>query len=74
MALSLLLSPDREELPMTPAEIMATFERQGPLPRAAIEAARQEREAMVPVFLDYIDWSLAHHLAPPTCWAQRRNA
>ena len=40
---------------MTPAEIMATFERQGPLPRAAIEAARQEREAMVPVFLDYID-------------------
>ena len=40
---------------MTPADIMATFEARGPLPREALHAAGQSRDAMVPVFLDYID-------------------
>jgi hypothetical protein len=39
---------------MTPAEIMAALEANGPLPRDALEAAGQSRDAMVPVFLDYI--------------------
>ena len=39
---------------MTPAEIMAALEASGPLPREALEAAGQSRDAMVPVFLDYI--------------------
>lgn len=39
---------------MTPPEIMAALEANGPLPREALEAAGQSREAMVPVFLDYI--------------------
>jgi hypothetical protein len=39
---------------MTPAEIMAALEANGPLPREALEAAGQSRDAMVPVFLDYI--------------------
>ncbi|WP_347268609.1 DUF1186 domain-containing protein [Paracoccus sp. (in: a-proteobacteria)] len=39
---------------MTPTAIMAAFEAQGPLPREALRAAGQSREAMVPVFLDYI--------------------
>lgn len=40
---------------MLPATTMAAFEQLGPLPREALEAAGQSREAMVPVFLDYID-------------------
>ncbi len=40
---------------MTPAEIMAALEADGPLPREALNAAGQSRDAMVPVFLDYID-------------------
>jgi hypothetical protein len=40
---------------MTPASIMADFENHGPLPRSALQAAGQSRDAMVPVFLDYID-------------------
>ena len=40
---------------MTPAAIMAALEADGPLPRDALEAAGQSRDAMVPVFLDYID-------------------
>ena len=39
---------------MTPTEIMAAFEGNGPLPREALEAAGRSRDAMVPVFLDYI--------------------
>ena len=39
---------------MTPTEIMAALEGNGPLPREALEAAGQSRDAMVPVFLDYI--------------------
>ena len=39
---------------MTPAEIMAALEVNGPLPREALEAAGQSRDAMVPVFLDYV--------------------
>jgi len=39
---------------MTPTEIMAALEGNGPLPREALEAAAQSRDAMVPVFLDYI--------------------
>lgn len=39
---------------MTPAEIMAALEGSGPLPRETLEAAGQSRDAMVPVFLDYI--------------------
>lgn len=39
---------------MTPAEIMAALEANGPLPREALEAAGQSRDAMVPIFLDYI--------------------
>ena len=40
---------------MTPESIMAAFEEQGPLPRAALRAAGESREALVPVFLAYID-------------------
>ena len=40
---------------MTPAEIMAALEKEGPLPRAALEAAGEAREAMVPLFLDEIE-------------------
>jgi len=40
---------------MTPEAIMAAFEKPGPLPREALLAAGQSREAMVPMFLDYID-------------------
>ena len=40
---------------MTPTAIMAALEADGPLPREALEAAGQSRDAMVPVFLDYID-------------------
>ncbi|MFO1209031.1 MAG: DUF1186 domain-containing protein [Amaricoccus sp.] len=43
------------EAPMTPEAIMAAFGERGPLPREAIEAAREAREALVPVFLDHID-------------------
>jgi hypothetical protein len=39
---------------MTPAEIMAALEGNGSLPREALEAAGQSRDAMVPEFLDYI--------------------
>lgn len=39
---------------MTPAEIMAALEGDGPLPRDALEAAGQSRDAMVPVFLNYV--------------------
>ena len=39
---------------MTPAEIMAALEANGPLPREALEAAGQSRDEIVPVFLDYI--------------------
>ncbi|CAN1575984.1 Protein of unknown function DUF1186 [Paracoccaceae bacterium] len=39
---------------MTPAEIMAALEGNGSLPREALEAAGQSRDAMVPVFVDYI--------------------
>lgn len=39
---------------MTPAEIMAALEASGPLPRDALKAAGQSRDAMVPIFLDYI--------------------
>jgi len=39
---------------MTPAEIMAALEANGPLPREALEAAGQSRDAMVPVFLHYV--------------------
>lgn len=39
---------------MTPAEIMAALEADGPLPREALKAAGQSRDAMVPIFLDYI--------------------
>jgi hypothetical protein len=40
---------------MTPESIMAAFEEQGPLPRAALRAAGESREALVPVFLAYVD-------------------
>jgi hypothetical protein len=40
---------------LTPESIMAAFETPGPLPRAALRAAGESREAMVPIFLDYID-------------------
>ena len=40
---------------MTPTEIMAAYEDRGPLPRDALMAAGQSRDAMVPVFLDYIE-------------------
>ncbi|WP_296643864.1 DUF1186 domain-containing protein [Roseinatronobacter sp.] len=40
---------------MTPTEIMAAYEDRGPLPRDALMAAGQSREAMVPVFLEYIE-------------------
>jgi hypothetical protein len=40
---------------MTPTAIMEALEADGPLPREALEAAGQSRDAMVPVFLDYID-------------------
>ena len=40
---------------MTPTAIMAALEADGPLPREALESAGQSRDAMVPVFLDYID-------------------
>jgi hypothetical protein len=40
---------------MTPTAIMAALEADGPLPREALNAAGQSRDAMVPVFLDYID-------------------
>lgn len=39
---------------MTPFTIMAALEADGPLPREALEAAGRSRDAMVPVFLDYI--------------------
>jgi hypothetical protein len=39
---------------MTPTEIMAAFEANGPLPSDALKAAGQSRDAMVPIFLDYI--------------------
>ena len=34
---------------------MAAFGNRGPLPRAALRAAGESREAMVPIFLDHID-------------------
>jgi hypothetical protein len=40
---------------MTPELIMAAFEERGPLPRAALRAAGESRDALVPVFLDHID-------------------
>jgi hypothetical protein len=40
---------------MKPESIMAAFETRGPLPRAALRAAGESREAMAPMFLDYID-------------------
>lgn len=54
MAVSLSTIPPRKVPHMTPAEIMAALEGSGPLPREALEAAGQSRDAMVPVFLDYI--------------------
>ena len=41
--------------PVTPEAIMAAFGQRGPLPRAALAAAGQSREALVPVFLDRIE-------------------
>ena len=40
---------------MTPEQIMAAFEDRGPLPRAALRAAGESREALVPLFLDHLD-------------------
>ena len=40
---------------MTPEQIMAAFEERGPLPRAALRAAGESRDAMAPLFLDHID-------------------
>lgn len=40
---------------MTPDDIMRIFARRGPLPIKAIEAAREQREAMVPLFLEHIN-------------------
>lgn len=54
MAVSVSTIPPRKVPHMTPAEIMAALEGVGPLPRDALVAAGQSREAMVPVFLDYI--------------------
>lgn len=54
MAVSLSSIPRLKVPYMTPAEIMAALEGSGPLPREALEAAGQSRDAMVPVFLDYI--------------------
>ena len=39
---------------MTPEEILRIFTRRGPLPIKAIEAARDQRNAMVPLFLEHI--------------------
>ncbi len=40
---------------MTPENIMSALNARGPLPREALLAAGQSREAMVPAFLAYID-------------------
>ena len=40
---------------MTPEAIMAALEKRGPLPRKALRAAGECREAMVPMLLAYID-------------------
>jgi hypothetical protein len=40
---------------MTPDRIMSAFEERGSLPRAALQAAGESREAMVPLLLDRID-------------------
>jgi hypothetical protein len=40
---------------MTPETILSALEKQGPLPTAALCAAGQSRDDMVPVFLDYIE-------------------
>lgn len=53
--------PKKKVPAMTPADIMAALEHRGPLPREALEAAGQSREAMVPVFLDYIKRLQAVH-------------
>ena len=54
MAVSLSTIPRRKVPHMTPREIMAALEANGPLPREALDAAGQSRDTMVPVFLDYI--------------------
>ena len=54
MAVSLSTILPRKVPHMTPAEIMAALEGSGPLPSEELEAAGQSRDAMVPVFLDYI--------------------
>jgi len=54
MALWLAQIRRRQGPHMTPAEIMTALEGHGPLPREALLAAGQSRDAMVPVFLDYI--------------------
>ena len=40
---------------MTPEAIMVAFGQRGPLPRAALAAAGQARQALVPVFLERIE-------------------
>lgn len=41
---------------MTPNEILRDFARDDIFPKAAMAAARQDRETMVPVFVELVHW------------------
>ena len=49
------MAPSIESKPMTPSEIMRDIARDDIFPKAAMAAARGEREAMVPIFIDLVD-------------------